>query len=840
MGVRHKSSNRLSAHDAHHSEESLRLALPPNAYVSSSTSEIYEVVLTSKYVCQGLSANFNVTIGADMHVSITFRGIQLPLEDLEISNKLIDFTKSSVQSLMMSLMTLRVCCGMEKTCTLGDNFPNAAQVMWTSPGGEDKLYIQSMTCKGVIPLLSPVMVCNVCRNIMPSVPIAAKQPKLSKSLIVEKSDRPIFVVTPMPGSSHPCVRTVYPSLTTETIVNVRSQFPSDLSPAQCKTNDVCIHSPELPVTPTNGPKYHPSSTNPVTPEQAEAKPGNESAMTISERTEHLSTPECKTTSDMAVGTTPLKTPTDVLMKFFPHLAKHPKLLQIISDQVSLAAQEDPRGRRYDKAIVSLALTLWTRSPHSYQELLNAGFIFPSPTTLSLYKNCVSQRPGLVEDMFRWMFKEAQRNNISKAGFHGGLVLDEMNVQKDLQVSSRGGEWRLTGLADLGEASNAMAAMSKNKQDVQMSDHVLQFLFHGFTGFRMPFAYFPTTQANACDLYINVWDSVSALRDWGFVVNYISIDGSSNNRAFVKMLFPDGNPRYDNMVVSDRSELDNEIVILPDPSHVIKKIRNSVFNSGLSPSHSRQLSLNGKEIIWQHWVDAYLWCQDRDINPIAPHPNLNKECIFLTDPGKMRNAFAEQALNNNMYFLMEAYQKSLPTEQACQLDSTLEFLKHTSVLVRIFRDHRPIEHLTDLRLEELREVLSWHDDWVRISSGSRELMAAECREDLTWMLIGFEALVVRCNALGISVPPCDINSDVIENFFCSQRGIMGGSKSNPSVHNYMHNINSIVIGQPILSTKSNAGAKGKAALPYKFNTPMPLRQKSKKPKRLQYESFCVDK
>ena len=135
------------------------------------------------------------------------------------------------------------------------------------------------------------------------------------------------------------------------------------------------------------------------------------------------------------------------------------------------------------------------------------------------------------------------------------------MSKRLQVSSRGGDWRLTGLADLREASNAMAAMSENKQDIQMSDHVLQFLFHGLTGFRIPFAYFPTTQANACDLYINVWYSVSALRDWGFVVDYISIDGSSNNRAFVKMLFPDGNPLYDNMAVSDRSELDNELVIL---------------------------------------------------------------------------------------------------------------------------------------------------------------------------------------------------------------------------------------------------------------------------------------
>ena len=53
--------------------------------------------------------------------------------------------------------------------------------------------------------------------------------------------------------------------------------------------------------------------------------------------------------------------------------------------MSLAALEDPRGRCYDKAIVSLALTLWTRSPHSYKELLNDVLLFRNPTTLSPYK-----------------------------------------------------------------------------------------------------------------------------------------------------------------------------------------------------------------------------------------------------------------------------------------------------------------------------------------------------------------------------------------------------------------------------------------------------------------------
>lgn len=66
--------------------------------------------------------------------------------------------------------------------------------------------------------------------------------------------------------------------------------------------------------------------------------------------------------------------------------------------------------------------------------------------------------------------------------------------------------------------------------------------------------------------------------------------------------------------------------------------------------------------------------------------------------------------------------------------------------------------------------------------------------------------------------------------------MGGSNTNPTVNNYLYNVRSIVPGQPLLSTKSNAGAHGHDAAPYKYTTSGPLRAHVSKPKRLQYESI----
>lgn len=65
----------------------------------------------------------------------------------------------------------------------------------------------------------------------------------------------------------------------------------------------------------------------------------------------------------------------------------------------------------------------------------------------------------------------------------------------------------------------------------------------------------------------------------------------------------------------------------------------------------------------------------------------------------------------------------------------------------------------------------------------------------------------------------LNSDVIENVFCSQRGICNGANTNPSYAKYCKGINTICIGQAVISKKSNAGGKQcvGGALPYKCHS-----------------------
>lgn len=75
-----------------------------------------------------------------------------------------------------------------------------------------------------------------------------------------------------------------------------------------------------------------------------------------------------------------------------------------------------------------------RSPQAYADLKLSGMlVLPTERLLRYYKNAVRQRPGINSDQLEWMESEAELANLTEYGRHGGLLLDEMTIQDDLQV-----------------------------------------------------------------------------------------------------------------------------------------------------------------------------------------------------------------------------------------------------------------------------------------------------------------------------------------------------------------------------------------------------------------------
>ncbi len=63
------------------------------------------------------------------------------------------------------------------------------------------------------------------------------------------------------------------------------------------------------------------------------------------------------------------------------------------------------------------------------QLKESGILkLPSGRLLSMYKNSVTQKPGLNDDVLKWMQHEADKLRLESFGREGGLILDEMAIQ----------------------------------------------------------------------------------------------------------------------------------------------------------------------------------------------------------------------------------------------------------------------------------------------------------------------------------------------------------------------------------------------------------------------------
>lgn len=159
---------------------------------------------------------------------------------------------------------------------------------------------------------------------------------------------------------------------------------------------------------------------------------------------------------------------------------------LLRSQLQNCARPDleKHQRRWDPKIISLCLTLYIRSPQAYEDLKKSNFLqLPSKRLLRYYKNSVKQSPGFCEDNLLWMKKEMDKQNVPEFGRHGGLIVDEMTIQDDLIITKSGDTWNLVGFVDMGSTNNNIDIICKGKKERKLATHVIQFVFHGLTGFR---------------------------------------------------------------------------------------------------------------------------------------------------------------------------------------------------------------------------------------------------------------------------------------------------------------------------------------------------------------------
>ena len=150
------------------------------------------------------------------------------------------------------------------------------------------------------------------------------------------------------------------------------------------------------------------------------------------------------------------------------------------------------------------------------------------------------------------------------------------------------------------------------------------------------------------------------------------------------------------------------------------------------------------------------------------------------------------------------------QDGSSLDSTVDLLALTSCAIQLFNDRQNIKSISDHRLVELQEFLSFLKHWKAEAGNdsSKKFFTSKLWFDLQSIILGFESIVaIKLKKFPQSViKPAIINQDYVENHFCQVRAC-NGQNNNPTFHLPESAQNSIRYGQTTISRKSNAGAAG---------------------------------
>ncbi|KAK3744013.1 hypothetical protein QZH41_004823 [Actinostola sp. cb2023] len=118
----------------------------------------------------------------------------------------------------------------------------------------------------------------------------------------------------------------------------------------------------------------------------------------------------------------------------------------------------PPTTKKKERIMKLCIELYSKNPHVLDPLRKLLYL-PSNRTIRYHKNKTDQKPGWNRDMLHWCLREANAKKLKEQDFWGGFVLDEMKIQKNVEMVIKNGKHRLVGFVDLGEIHDDMETLS---------------------------------------------------------------------------------------------------------------------------------------------------------------------------------------------------------------------------------------------------------------------------------------------------------------------------------------------------------------------------------------------
>ena len=262
-----------------------------------------------------------------------------------------------------------------------------------------------------------------------------------------------------------------------------------------------------------------------------------------------------------------------------------------------------------------SLSLWHSSPKCYR-LLRSTFSLPSVTTLRRSIHSIDMRPGFHSRILEGIKQKATTYTLQESLIT--IVFDEMSIKSSLNYDERLD--KVVGYQDLGDNNNHR----------NIANHATVFMIRSIFGtWKQPVGYFLTAGPMKSDvILIKLKECIQHMKECGLIPKIVICDQGPSNRGCKALLNLTDEQYF--IYSGDR------IYFLYDPPHLIKSIRNALYNNGFL--------YKDNEVNFKYIEELYYIKKQGNIDIAG---KLTKYHVMLNTFSKMKVNLAVQVLSQSV-------------------------------------------------------------------------------------------------------------------------------------------------------------------------------------------------
>lgn len=225
-------------------------------------------------------------------------------------------------------------------------------------------------------------------------------------------------------------------------------------------------------------------------------------------------------------------------------------------------------KKYSPALRFFALTLQFYSAKAYNYVRKTfNKCLPHPSTIQKWFRSLDASPGFTEEALRALKIKSQEAKEANKEVLCSLIVDEIAIRWHVEWDGN----KFSGYVDYGT--------SVENDELPVAKEALTFMLNCINGnWKIPIAYFLIDGLNANERANLIKKALSLASESNVRIVSLTFDGTSTNLATVKVLgakieIHNLKPYFDHPTSG------NKVVIFPDPSHMIKLIRNALASFG---------------------------------------------------------------------------------------------------------------------------------------------------------------------------------------------------------------------------------------------------------------------